>query len=102
LNLRETMDKSSSTLIGNETFESDEERLTLTGDSKLQKDLKERHMIMIALGGTIGTGLFLAAGQALSTAGPAGALISYLLISVMVYFVMTSLGLSFLFVLFCI
>ena len=94
------MDKSSSTLIGNETFESNEERLT--GDSKLQKDLKERHMIMIALGGTIGTGLFLAAGQALSTAGPAGALISYLLISVMVYFVMTSLGLSFLFVLFCI
>lgn len=50
-------------------------------------------MIMIALGGTIGTGLFLASGQALASSGPAGSLISYLIISVMVYFVMTSLGL---------
>lgn len=85
------MDK---TLFENETFQTDGETLKLTDDSKLQKDLKERHMIMIALGGTIGTGLFLAAGQALSSAGPAGALVSYLLISVMVYFVMTSLGLN--------
>ena len=58
----------------------------------LHRNLKERHMVMIALGGTIGTGLFLASGQALASAGPGGALVSYLAISVMVYFVMTSLG----------
>ncbi|CAF1574769.1 unnamed protein product, partial [Adineta ricciae] len=58
----------------------------------LHRNLQERHMIMIALGGTIGTGLFLASGQALASAGPGGSLVSYLIISVMVYFVMTSLA----------
>ncbi|CAF3915129.1 unnamed protein product [Rotaria sordida] len=59
----------------------------------LHRNLKERHMIMIALGGTIGTGLFLASGQVLASSGPGGSLISYLIVSIMVYFVMTSLGL---------
>lgn len=63
-----------------------------TKPGELHRNLEERHMIMIALGGTIGTGLFLASGQALASAGPGGALVSYLAISVMVYFVMTSLG----------
>lgn len=67
-------------------------QLLLVEKKDLHRNLKERHMIMIALGGTIGTGLFLASGQALASAGPAGALVSYGIISVMVYFVMTSLG----------
>ncbi len=62
-------------------------------EKELQRNLKERHMIMIALGGTIGTGLFLASGQALAGSGPGGSLVSYLVVSIMVYFVMTSLGL---------
>jgi amino acid permease len=69
-----------------------DKRLLLVDDKNLHRNLKERHMIMIALGGTIGTGLFLASGQALASAGPAGALVSYVIISIMVYFVMTSLG----------
>ena len=68
-------------------------RALLPPKEDLRKNLKERHMIMIALGGTIGTGLFLASGQALASSGPAGSLCSYVLVSVMVYFVMTSLGL---------
>ncbi|WP_236620341.1 amino acid permease [Sporolactobacillus laevolacticus] len=47
---------------------------------------------MIALGGAIGTGLFLASGNAIYTAGPGGALLAYGLTGVMVYFLMTSLG----------
>ena len=47
---------------------------------------------MIALGGSIGTGLFVASGSAISTAGPGGALVAYLGIGLMVYFLMTSLG----------
>ncbi|CAF2743999.1 unnamed protein product [Rotaria sp. Silwood2] len=60
--------------------------------TNLHRNLKERHMIMIALGGTIGTGLFLASGQVLASSGPAGSLISYVVVSIMVYFVMTSLA----------
>ncbi|KAI8321631.1 lysine-specific permease [Martensiomyces pterosporus] len=47
---------------------------------------------MIALGGTIGTGLFISAGTSLATAGPGGALVSYLLMGVIVFFLMSSLG----------
>lgn len=49
-------------------------------------------MTMISLGGSIGTGLFLASGGAIHSAGPGGALLAYALIGVMVYFLMTSLG----------
>ncbi|CAF3018779.1 unnamed protein product [Rotaria sp. Silwood2] len=59
----------------------------------LHRNLKNRHMIMIALGGTIGTGLFLASGQVLASSGPGGSLVSYVAVSIMIYFVMTSLGL---------
>ncbi|MEK4113665.1 lysine-specific permease [Paenibacillus sp. DS2363] len=64
---------------------------TTTGPS-LKKGLRARHMTMIALGGSIGTGLFLASGTAISTAGPGGALIAYVAVGIMVYFLMTSLG----------
>nr|WP_221771204.1 amino acid permease [Listeria farberi] len=47
---------------------------------------------MIAIGGSIGTGLFLASGNAIHTAGPGGALVAYIAIGIMVYFLMTSLG----------
>lgn len=47
---------------------------------------------MIALGGSIGTGLFVASGSAISKAGPGGALLAYAGIGIMVYFLMTSLG----------
>ncbi|HBT74222.1 MAG TPA: gamma-aminobutyrate permease, partial [Lysinibacillus sp.] len=59
---------------------------------KLKKELKSRHITMISLGGTIGTGLFLASGGAIAQAGPGGALLAYALIGIMVYFLMTSLG----------
>lgn len=52
----------------------------------LRRSLKARHMNMIAIGGAIGTGLFVAGGETVSTAGPGGALLAYSLIGVMVYF----------------
>ncbi|XKM12550.1 amino acid permease [Orbaceae bacterium ac157xtp] len=60
--------------------------------NKLKRDLKARHLTMIAIGGSIGTGLFVASGATIAHAGPAGALLSYVLIGIMVYFLMTSLG----------
>ncbi len=61
-------------------------------NQKLHRTLKARHMNMIALGGAIGTGLFVAGGEVVSTAGPGGALVAYGFIGLMVYFLMTSLG----------
>ncbi|MEG1092431.1 MAG: amino acid permease, partial [Acinetobacter sp.] len=40
----------------------------------------------------IGTGLFLASGATIANAGPGGALLAYVLIGIMIYFLMTSLG----------
>ncbi|EAG3602504.1 amino acid permease [Listeria monocytogenes] len=59
---------------------------------EISRDLKTRHLSMIAIGGSIGTGLFLASGNAIHTAGPGGALVAYVAIGIMVYFLMTSLG----------
>ncbi|MDO4910098.1 MAG: amino acid permease [Corynebacterium sp.] len=58
----------------------------------LKRSLKERHMYMIAIGGSIGTGLFVASGATVAGAGPGGALLAYLLIGCMVFLLMQSLG----------
>ncbi|TCP21170.1 lysine:proton symporter (AAT family) [Scopulibacillus darangshiensis] len=60
--------------------------------NQLKRRLKARHLTMIAIGGTIGTGLFLASGATISDAGPGGALVAYIISGIMVYFLMTSLG----------
>lgn len=60
--------------------------------SEVKRSLKTRHLSMIALGGSIGTGLFVASGSAVSKAGPGGAILAYTAIGLMVFFLMTSLG----------
>ncbi|KAI8975639.1 amino acid permease/ SLC12A domain-containing protein [Mycotypha africana] len=58
----------------------------------LHRGLKARHIQMIALGGTIGTGLFMASGKAISNGGPGGALVAYAIIGILIFCVMMSLG----------
>ena len=60
--------------------------------SQLSKKLETRHVNMIALGGSIGTGIFLASGYAISVAGPGGSLLAYAVMALVVYFLMMSLG----------
>ncbi|KAI7875891.1 hypothetical protein K492DRAFT_167729 [Lichtheimia hyalospora FSU 10163] len=72
------------------------ESLTQASDKnvkhELHRGLKARHIQMIALGGTIGTGLFMASGKAISAGGPGGALVAYGILGILVFSVMMSLG----------
>jgi len=59
---------------------------------KLQRSMGARHLVMIALGGVIGSGLFLSSGYTINQAGPLGAVIAYAVGAVVVYLVMACLG----------
>lgn len=65
------------------------EKLNVEGE--VQRNLKARHISMIALGGTIGTGLFISTKNVVA-AGPALALIAYLFITTLAWSVTQSLG----------
>ncbi|KAF9085474.1 hypothetical protein BGX23_009620 [Mortierella sp. AD031] len=58
----------------------------------LKRELKLRHMVMIAISGTIGTGLFLTSGKTIATAGPLGALLAYVIIGIWLVFVCQAIG----------
>ncbi|KAL2353625.1 putative amino acid permease [Cryomyces antarcticus] len=59
---------------------------------KLSRRLKGRHLQMIAIGGSIGTGLFVGSGAALAGGGPASLVIAYGLIGAMLYCTVHALG----------
>jgi amino acid transporter len=61
-------------------------------DKTLKRDLKSRHITMIAIGGVIGPGLLVGSGTALANAGPGGTLIAFAATGLIVFFVMQSLG----------
>ncbi|PFP25677.1 amino acid permease [Bacillus sp. AFS073361] len=58
---------------------------------ELKRDLKDRHVQLIAIGGTIGTGLFLGSGRAIQLAGPS-IIFAYLIVGIACFFVMRALG----------
>ncbi|MGL4305178.1 MAG: amino acid permease [Mycobacteriaceae bacterium] len=60
-------------------------------DEGYHKGLKPRQIQMIAIGGAIGTGLFMGAGSRLSSAGP-GLFIVYAVCGVFVFFILRALG----------
>jgi len=57
----------------------------------LQRGLKNRHIQLIALGGAIGTGLFLGIAQTIKLAGPA-VLLGYAVAGIFAFFIMRQLG----------
>jgi L-asparagine permease len=61
------------------------------GDHGYRKDLKSRHINMIAIGGAIGTGLFLGAGGRMADAGPS-LFLSYAVCGLFAFFVVRALG----------
>ncbi|KAF8575945.1 hypothetical protein K439DRAFT_1397757 [Ramaria rubella] len=62
------------------------------GSSGLRRGLSARQVQMIAIAGTIGTGLFLGTGRSLAEGGPASLLICYFFIGIIVYLTLLLLG----------
>jgi D-serine/D-alanine/glycine transporter len=62
-----------------------------TQPDHLRRSLSNRHLQLIAIGGAIGTGLFMGSGKTISLAGPS-ILLVYLIIGVMLFFVMRAMG----------
>ncbi|MEC0790030.1 amino acid permease, partial [Bacillus haynesii] len=60
-------------------------------EQKLSRGLKNRHIQLIAIGGAIGTGLFLGSGKSIHFAGPS-ILFAYLITGIICFFIMRSLG----------
>jgi aromatic amino acid transport protein AroP len=58
---------------------------------QLRRGLKNRHIQLIALGGAIGTGLFLGIAQTIQTAGPS-VLLGYGIAGIIAFFIMRQLG----------
>ncbi|KAJ3234459.1 hypothetical protein HDU81_001415 [Chytriomyces hyalinus] len=59
---------------------------------QLQRKLQARHLEMIAIGGTIGTGLLLRSGGAIAKSGPIGALICFAIVGLQVFGVASGIG----------
>ncbi|KAH3683853.1 hypothetical protein WICPIJ_005170 [Wickerhamomyces pijperi] len=83
----ETTTEESYDLHNHNSQQQQEQRTT-----KVKRTLKPRHISMIALGGTIGSGLFVATSTPLSIAGPVNSLIAYIFMGTLVYSVAQSLG----------
>ena len=62
-----------------------------TEEPELQRSLSNRHIQLIAIGGAIGTGLFMGSGKTISLAGPS-IIFVYMIIGFMLFFVMRAMG----------
>lgn len=69
-----------------------ERSVLATSRHPLTRSLKSRHLQMIAIGGSIGTGLFVGLGYGLFVGGPGGILIAYLLVGYSMLCVVYALG----------
>ncbi|RFU26414.1 hypothetical protein B7463_g9921, partial [Scytalidium lignicola] len=81
----------------NDGFKSEEQEATAEyvlarGHHQLERGLKSRHIQFLALGGAIGTGLFVGSGGILADTGPAPLFMGYLTLMFVVWCVMNNLA----------
>ncbi|KAI8611697.1 lysine-specific permease [Chytriomyces sp. MP71] len=75
-----------------ETSAKNEDTYVPANKGRLHRKLEPRHLQMIALGGTIGTGLFVGIGGPIAVAGPLGVLVAFAIVAVMVFSVVVAIG----------
>jgi D-serine/D-alanine/glycine transporter len=63
----------------------------MSQDQNLSRGLKNRHIQLLAIGGAIGTGLFLGSGRSIHLAGPS-ILFAYMITGLICFFIMRALG----------
>ncbi|PHH89397.1 hypothetical protein CDD83_6155 [Cordyceps sp. RAO-2017] len=63
-----------------------------SAETSLHRGLKARHISMLALGGSLGTGLLISSGKALAQGGPGSLVISYVAVGLVVFCVLAALG----------
>ena len=64
----------------------------VTEHKGLKREMKGRQLLMISIGGTIGTGLFMGVGYTINTAGPLGTVLAYMVGGLVMYLVLLCLG----------
>lgn len=69
----------------------DDSHHTTQDSNELQRGLTNRHVQMIALGGAIGTGLFLGSGESIHFAGPS-IILGYLVTGIICFWMMRAMG----------
>ncbi|KAJ6008211.1 hypothetical protein N7540_012187 [Penicillium herquei] len=67
------------------------EIIDLPDQHSVVRGLKPRHTQLIAIGGCIGTGLFVSSGQVLSRAGPAFLLLGYCIVDFFIWLIVTAI-----------
>ena len=68
------------------------QNITANNESQFQRSMQLRHLIMLSLGGVIGSGLFFGTGHIIANVGAFGTVLAYLIGAFMVYLIMLSLG----------
>lgn len=65
---------------------------SVENQNELKREFKPRQVAMFAIACSIGTGLIIGSGTALTRGGPASLFIAYALVGINVFFIMTALG----------
>ncbi|WP_172116029.1 amino acid permease [Halomonas hibernica] len=68
------------------------EQMSEQQGAHFKRSMQTRHLVMLSLGGVIGTGLFLSSGYTVQQAGPIGAVLAYLVGGIVAWLVMMCLG----------